>query len=322
MWIQRIGHTEYKHNETMLWLYTFLIAFLPNAIALDLTDVVQMETSVAEFSSNYWIKDEYVVSDNDMISATFVIKHNPSDVVRFEKEVLSRSTPQSPKYRSWLTRDQISHLLTPPPLSVSTVVSYLKSFGISDSNIKVSRYGHLIRVKIPAKVAENMLGTTFARFRSESQRDVTIFRITSAYYLPRSIADVVSLVDDILRFPAVAAPLLSYGAESADAMTMSNDQHSFSTCGSECFGYLTPAVIRKMYHLPSAPMESHGGSVALAEFQQEYNSPEPLEKYWRACGVGLTSTTANYGEPTVSFVGKEGKVECDVRIAFMSSYLF
>jgi tripeptidyl-peptidase-1 len=176
--------------------------------------------------------------------------------------------------------------LSPSEDKVKVVQDYLVSQGVLASNIRVSRFRDMLQVDMPASVAAKALQTEFALFRSLSQRDVVLPRITKPYFLPREVADVVSIVDDIMRFPALRSSPRSYGAE---AKRGADDE--FSSCGSKCNGYTTPAVLQARYGYPAVKSVATGNSMSVAEFQGQYYDNTDLKSFSSACDVTATVDT-------------------------------
>jgi hypothetical protein len=123
----------------------------------------------------------------------------------------------------------------------------------------------MIHVQMPSKVASSMLQTEFAYFRNTVERNVVLPRVTKPYSLPREIAEVVSIVDDIMRFPAMRSSPRAYGVDSA---VSTGDE--FSSCGTSCNGFTTPAVLQARYGYPSMKAATAGNSMSVAEFQYQY----------------------------------------------------
>lgn len=208
---------------------------------------VQMEPSINLFSSPNWIKETAPVSNLDFVYPVFSLMHDHDSIVRFEQELTAISSPTSAKYGNWFSSEQIVHSIAPDNSKVATVIRFLGKYHIPRSDIHVSKFRDVIRAKVPAQVAENMFSTAFYRYRSVSQRDVTILRIGTPYFLPAEVADVVSVVDDIMRFPAISNPLLSYNAEAKAEGKFTNFEDEFYSCGTKCDGYTTPAALMKAY---------------------------------------------------------------------------
>ncbi len=132
--------------------------------------------------------------------------------------------------------------------------------------MEFSTFKDMVFVTMPVKVANEMLITEFASFRSVSRRDIGILRITKPYHLPKEVAEVVSLVDDILRFPSIRSPPKKTVSEE---LTTQSDPE-FDSCGSKCSGMTTPAVLKKAYSIEPVTSVSPGNSMAVAEFIQQF----------------------------------------------------
>ena len=166
------------------------------------------------------------------------------------------------------------------------VTDFINSFGITGENVRVSRLKDMIHVKMPLKVANEMLQTEFAMFRSQTERQVILPRITQPYYLPEEIAAKVSLVDDILRFPSINQPIMAYGAEET-----TDDSSAFSSCGTRCSGFTTPAVLQSAYGYSTLTESTTGNSVSVAEFQYQYYDNKDLITFSSSCGVTVEVDT-------------------------------
>ncbi len=154
--------------------------------------------------------------------------------------------------------------MAPAEANVKVVTDFLATFGVTG---RVSKFRDMIHVTMPVKTANEMLQTEFALFRSKTERDVVLPRITKPYSLPADVASVVSMVDDIMRFPALRASPYSYGIDNSPLKA----DDEFSSCGTKCNGFTTPAVLESAYSF-SAPVASvaAGNSMSVAEFQYQY----------------------------------------------------
>lgn len=132
-------------------------------------------------------------------------------------------------------------------------------------NYRVSANQDMIHVTMPAKIANHVLNTEFAYFRSTIKEHVMLPRITKPYHLPEELADVVNIVDDIMRFPSIRQPMLS-----TDLETRAGTDAEFNSCGTSCAGNTTPDVLRKAYSFGTVSSVAKGNSMSVAEFQLQY----------------------------------------------------
>jgi hypothetical protein len=65
-------------------------------------EFIRMEPSVNTFSSKFW-NHEGKLGDDEVVKATFALKHNPAAREAFEKTFFEVSTPSHPRYGKFLT---------------------------------------------------------------------------------------------------------------------------------------------------------------------------------------------------------------------------
>jgi tripeptidyl-peptidase-1 len=259
-----------------------VLAVLSSAVA----NYVRMEPSVQTFTSSKWLKETAALGDDEVIRCVFVLKHDPAALQQFEHHLLDISTPSSVRYGKWLKHEDVMARLSPSEEKVKIVKDYLIASGVSPDKIAVSRLRDLIEVEMPAKAARTALRTDFALFRNVVERDVVLPRITKPYFLPQEVAEVVSIVDDIMRFPALRSAPHSYGAEQK-----ATADSEFSSCGTKCNGFTTPAVLQKRYGYETVTSVALGNSMSVAEFQYQYYDNTDLKSFSSACGVTATVET-------------------------------
>ena len=245
-----------------------------------------MESTISTFTSRHWHKLG-PASKADIVQAVFVLKRDKAASDKIEKELLARSVPSSPLYTQWLSHEEVVDLMSVPIERITTVTNFLAANGILEENIRVSEMKDKIFVKMPASVAAELLDTDFARFRSRDDERVVLLRVTRPYSLPSDIAEVVSLVDDIVRFPSIRRLeiLQSTEGNGADATD------PFNACGTKCAGYTTPAVLQQAYQFSPVTKAATGNSAAVAEFQNQYYDTADLTSFSSACGVTATVDT-------------------------------
>lgn len=279
----------------MFVVFVVLVATLAVAVGANL---VQMEPSVTTFSSGKWLKERNI-NENDVIKTIFVLKHDKSVLENYEKTLFDLSTPSSSNYGKWLSPEEIKQRLAAPASTVKVVTDYLASFGVTEKNIRLSKYGDMIHVEMPVKVANAVLKTEFALFRSITERNIAIPRVTKPYFLPAEVADHVLLVGDIVRFPALRSAPKSYGSEvSVGADT------EFSSCGTKCNGFTTPDVLKSAYSFSSLKTATKGNSMSVVEFQLQYYDNTDLTSFSDACSVtAAVDTTIGGNQPKICEMG-------------------
>jgi tripeptidyl-peptidase-1 len=169
----------------------------------------------------------------------------------------------------------------------------------------------MVQVKMPVSVAESMLQTEFASFRSAVVKEIVILRVTKPYSLPANIAEVVALVDNVLRFPSVDRKQIDVPQAAADS--------EFSSCGTQCQGFTTPAVLESAYSYSRLSKFTPGNSVAVAEFQYQYYDNTDIEAFSEACDVKVTIAETIGGNKEFICTGIGGCVEALLDIEYIGA---
>ena len=239
---------------------------------------VTLEAGTHLESPLHWARES--LDSSSEVSAVFVMNKCEKKMKELEAKLYDLSTPSSANYGKWLSKDEIVETyLGVSDERLDTVVNFLKEAGVK--NVRVSELKDKIFVKMPVHLAETVLETKFALFRSKDRAHVVLPRITQPYSLPENIARYVALVDDITRFPTVAAPL-RMPMPTADVGASSTDFQ----CGTSCSGSTTPAVIGAAYGM-TYPIASAaaGNGVAVAEFQGQYYDQADITNFDTACNA-------------------------------------
>lgn len=135
---------------------------------------IRMESEVNKFTSSFW-KFEGRAVETESVEAIFALARDPAVVSKLEATLYDLSTPSSPNYGKWLTKDQLIEQFAPPKDYAQVVMDFLASYGLAG---RVSELGDKVFVKIPAHLANDMFQTEFGRFRSVDDDKVVLLRVT------------------------------------------------------------------------------------------------------------------------------------------------
>lgn len=169
-----------------------------------------------------------------------------------------------------------------------------------DSNdIRVSTLKDKIHVRMRGKLANVILNTEFAYFRSLIHAHITLNRIIKPYFLPKEVALATELVDGILRFPTgrsanlMTNPIVKYGTHMRDEIYRffkpeEKGHDDLFACNGKCKGFTTPAVLQKAYNFKPVKNVAAGNSMAVAEFQLQYYDRLDLVMFSKFCDANVT----------------------------------
>lgn len=256
-----------------------------------------MESEVSKFTSSFW-KFEGRAVETESVEAIFALARDPAVVSKLEATLYDLSTPSSPNYGKWLTKDQLVEQFAPPKEYAQVVMDFLASYGLAG---RVSELGDKVFAKIPAHLANDMFQTEFGRFRSVDDDKVVLLRVTKPYSLPKDVARVVALVDDIMRFPSIRRSRIEVApVEQPVYLNSSVGAAPFgNTCPTKCASFTTPAVLEAQYNYsPLTTTPNAKSQVAVAEFQFQYWDQADLDSFNTNCGtkVSLDSTIGGNNE--------------------------
>jgi tripeptidyl-peptidase-1 len=236
------------------------------------------------------------------------------------------SDPRSPVYGQHLSIDEIKDILSLSPHSTYKVENVLK--GYNTTSFETNKYGDIISLSMNAAEAEKLFNTELYHHDHKdapSNMPTSVIRATKPYHVPTSIADEVSIVENLIRGPrleVVPTAIPERYAPPAFAGLEADDE--FSSCGSKCTGYTTPAVLQSRYGYPTVNSEdvASGNRMAVAEFQFQYYDDPDLEAFSEACGLENTvevDSTVGGNKPTKCSIGIQACVESLLDIEYIKA---
>ena len=267
--------------------------------------VMEPDASVV-VTPRFWTKGKRA-GDGDIVRCIFNFRAKPGALRRLERTLYDVSDPRSAGYGKFLSLAQVRERVGASDAAVETLTTFLAGF--PSVQARVSDMGDKVHVAMPAPVAERMLETEFYHYYTSSSSSSPaaatqrLLRVARPYSLPAEVAAVVSLVDDILRFPSVRAAPSSPPTSTAGASAGLDP--AWSSCGVTCTDKTTPDVLREAYGIqfPVQDVDPADPGAAVAEFQGEYWDAADLEHFGDACGVQVNVTTT---------IGGNNEQRCEV----------
>ncbi|KAH9021313.1 subtilisin-like protein [Lactarius pseudohatsudake] len=191
------------------------------------------------------------------------------------------SEPGHPRYRAYLTKEQVADLVAPRPETLELVNSWLEHHGISSSSISMTHGRNTLILKaVSVTQADTLLGASYQLYR-HVERGETIVR-TVGYSLP------VALHWHVLT----VAPTMSFVSPSTQWQTPQNfsDREVKSTLGEPAtmlssrakVNPVTPSFLRWLYDSEAYTPNTHGENVlGIVGFLGHYPSPADLGAFMR-----------------------------------------
>jgi tripeptidyl-peptidase-1 len=203
----------------------------------------------------------------DTVRFALALKQRNLDLL--EQRFWAISTPGSPLYREFMTREAVYDLIAPSKEDHDTVVAFLWSQGIKE--IRSTRDGLMCTTTV--EVAEKFFNTKFYVFTHAWKKNRVVKQM-GEFSIPVFLAQYIDLIEGVSNFPmynklkrtrAPTAPLV-------DAAVV-------------------PATLDTIYNVP-AGTSANGANQGVIEFGAgEYYNPSSLQTF--AKGVGVTIPPLN-----------------------------
>uniref|UniRef100_A0A6B2L177 Peptidase S53 domain-containing protein n=1 Tax=Arcella intermedia TaxID=1963864 RepID=A0A6B2L177_9EUKA len=228
-----------------------------------------------------------------LVNLTFVL--NINDPRGLEALFWDVSNPESPNYANYLALDEIVQRFSTPSENAEKVMEWLKSNGAQATITTPTR--DFIKVQLPVRTAEDMLKVSFSDYEHYQFGRVT--RTLDPYSLPREIAQFVSFVSGVSKFPSRGKVLpivtkkryLQQGAEVTPQVIWS----SFNTGGL----------------VGSAPSNLQG----VSQFLQQYYDPTDLSDFQQNFNLKDQPVAKIIGPNDVNNAGTEALLDIEYVMA-------
>jgi len=194
--------------------------------------------------------------------------------------------------------------------------------------LRSSQYGDIISLSLSAPEAEKLFNTELYHHthkKAPENMKTSVIRATKPYHVPSAIADEVSIVENLIRFPRLEFVPTTIGDRYAPpAFEGLEADDEFGSCGSKCSGYTTPAVLQKRYGYPTINAEdvASGNRMAVAEFQFQYYDDNDLTAFGDACGLETTievDSTVGGNKPGKCSIGVQACIESLLDIEYIKA---
>merc|ERR1719262_2007598 len=100
-------------------------------------------------------------AEDDVITPIFMLRHEKAKLAALEESLYAVSTPGSPEYGKYLTREEVAARLPPIEGAQESVLTWLKEHGVEGA---MSPPGDMITATIPVVTAEKMFDAQFHYF--------------------------------------------------------------------------------------------------------------------------------------------------------------
>ena len=254
------------------------------------TSHVRLEPTVAPHDSktSSWAPATFSNKATATKQVTVALKVDDEARANLETIFWEVSDPDHEHYGQHLSLEELAQVMNVPSSRVDKVKQYFLSHGAT--SVVVSPTNDMLTVHMPVVKLETALRTTLSKFTHKERPAVSVVRASAPYSLPEDIAKEVTMVGELLQFPAL---------KSKDLENLQGSGTWPNSCSTQasCAGLVQPEVIRQRYNLPNQTeyeamlggfVNAQANSMAVAEFQGQYFEPTDLASFSKACNVDVT----------------------------------
>ncbi|KAI0294261.1 family S53 protease [Multifurca ochricompacta] len=303
----------------MLYLYSLGLFALPVALASPhvWSDMVQHEL-IDLVPSGFVSKGPAPTSQ--VLKLRLALVQN--NIKGLEEALMAVSSPDSPKYRQFLTKEETEAFVAPAQESVDAVTSFLSAHGITAT--KGSPAGDWLNIDVTVAQADALFDGQFTTFEHIASGMTSVRSL--GYSIPASLKGHLDFVHPTVTFPqdpnhqpVYSIPIsrrASFEAREPGGNTTTDAVPA--SCASE----VTPACLQALYGIPattSTPSRD-GDLIGVSGFFEQFANVADLKSFLTAYRPDLPSTTTfglqTVKEGTNSQVLSQAGVKADLDIQY------
>ncbi|KAH9173053.1 family S53 protease [Lactarius sanguifluus] len=181
-----------------------------------------------------------------------------NDTEGLQTKLMDISTPSSPQYGQWLSKEEVGAFVTPKRETVTAVKEWLAANGLNATVL--SPFGDWIGFETTVSHANLLFDADFSTFVHDGSGKGAIR--TLAYSIPASLSDHLQLVHPTISFPA---PLANDVGGRPVVLTLAS-----AVTPTLCDAVMTPECIQKLYKIPRTSASQLSNKLAVSGFLQEF----------------------------------------------------
>jgi len=249
--------------------------------------------------NSMWVKQKSPSTDHP-VTLTVGLRLDDARRNELERIFWEVSDPDHVNYGKYRSVAEITEVLAVPQKQIDIVSQYFVQAGATSAVVAAAR--DTIKVTIPAGVAEVALNTKLHHFTHLEHTQANIVRASRQYALPEHVAQLVSMVGELLQFPRLPLKHLRN-------LTASSSGWKNACDSSSCNNLVTPAVLAERYKIPTSTTNVAGNSMAVSEFQGQYYKDSDLALFSKSCKRDVT-VAVNVGKNEES-AGVESELDIE-----------
>ncbi|KAG6908322.1 hypothetical protein DXG01_005298 [Tephrocybe rancida] len=274
-----------------------------------------------------WVKLDHA-PENHVINLRIGLPQSNFPVL--EQHLYEVSDPYHERYGQHLSKEEVEALVAPHPESVSSIDAWLEENGVSVDDTSRSSAGDWVTVKIPVRLAETMLNTTYHVWKHVSSGSQLVR--TTSYSLPEHIHEHVDVIQPTTMFALWKGLKTTLHYEDAvEELPVVNSVQKLNlasgvTVDPSCNASVTLSCIKQLYNIGDyTPKSTKKNAIGITGYLEQFINDEDLRLFYQDqlpqavnSSYQFISVKGGLNNQTVADAGIEANL--DAQFAFGLSY--
>ncbi|KAJ7251397.1 family S53 protease [Mycena rebaudengoi] len=252
-------------SSTLFWSSLFSLA-----LAKRLTTPMVLQDSRSEVPLGFSRRG---AAPSDQ-SLTLRIALASNNITGLEKVLLDISTPSSPNYGKYLTKDEVNAYIAPSTEALTAVHQWFSSTNITTVSGTAVDW---LTVAVPISTANRLMAANYETFLHLDSG--TEYARTLSYSLPASVAPYIDHIHPSTGFTTPLRP------------TVATFKSVSPTVKDSCEHTITPECLQRLYGIPSTAAKQPNNRIAVAGFIEQFANKEDMKTFLETFRTDMSSDT-------------------------------
>ncbi|OCH90803.1 family S53 protease [Obba rivulosa] len=239
-----------------------------------------------------------------------------SDPAGLERALYDVSTPSSPSYGNYLTREEAAAFVAPTSETQQAVNAWLAEHNITATPLTPA--GDSLSFDVPVSMANEIFGANFSVYTHEATGNQAIR--TLGYSIPADLEGHVDFVHPTTVFPV-------YKIGRSPAVTMLAANLTPEAVPSSCATSITPACLQGLYGIPTTPATQPSNKIGVAGFIEQYANEADLMQFLEryrpdvppSSGFSVASIAGGQNLQTPGLAGEEANLDIQYTVGIATN---
>ncbi|KAI0029777.1 family S53 protease [Vararia minispora EC-137] len=209
------------------------------------------------------------------------------DMAGLEKRLMSVSSPSSPEFRQWLSKEEVEAFVAPKPETVSAINAFLSENGITSKAMTPT--GDMLSISVTVAQANSLFNTQFDTFQHTESGTESVR--TLEYSIPTSLKNHLEFVHPTTTFPQTLQRQPIASIPLPKNVPTSNSTIGPNAAPNSCASVFTPACLQALYGIPTAPATQSSNTLGVSGFIDQFANEADLQLFLLNLRPDIPDTT-------------------------------